>query len=71
LRRFNLKAGKDIARLDTRSLLIVFAKGFDEISARAREYDADLEQWMFDETLNGEAAEQPDPDENDQPEDQA
>jgi transcriptional regulator with XRE-family HTH domain len=54
LRRFNLKAGKDIARLDTRSLFIVFSKAFEEISTRAREYDADLEQWMFDGALNGE-----------------
>ena len=64
LRRFNLKAGKDIARLDTRSLFIVFAKAFDEISVRAREYDADLEQWMFDGTLNGDPDDEPeiDPD---------
>lgn len=67
LRRFHLKAGKDIARLDTRSLFIVFSKAFDEISTRAREYDADLEQWMFDGTLNGEPDDEPtpDPDEED------
>lgn len=59
LRGFSLKSGKDIARLDPRSLMIVFTKGFNGISTRAREYDADLEQWMFDETLNG------DPDDND------
>jgi transcriptional regulator with XRE-family HTH domain len=53
LRRFNAKSGKDIARLDPRSLLLVFSKAFEDISARAREYDAYLEQWMFDEALNG------------------
>lgn len=65
LRRFNLRAGKDLARLDTRSLFIVFSKAFDEISARAREYDADLEPWMFDATLNGE----PDPPDTPKPHD--
>jgi hypothetical protein len=53
LRRFNAKSGKDIARLDPRSLLLVFSKAFDGISVRAREYDAYLEQWMFDAALNG------------------
>lgn len=64
LRRFHLKAGKDIARLDTRSLFIVFSKAFDDVSARAREYDADLEQWMFDGVLSGEPEDglEPDPD---------
>ena len=53
LRRYNLRSGKDIARLDPRSLLIVFSRAFEQISVRARECDADLEQRMFDETLNG------------------
>jgi transcriptional regulator with XRE-family HTH domain len=53
LRRFNAKSGKDIARLDPRSLFLVFSKAFNDISVRAREYDAYLEQWMFDEVLNG------------------
>lgn len=53
MRRFNAKAGKDLARLDTRSVLIVFAKAFQDLSARVREYDADLEQWMFDEAFDG------------------
>jgi transcriptional regulator with XRE-family HTH domain len=53
LRRFNARSGKDIARLDPRSLLLVFSKAFEDISARARDYDAYLEQWMFDEALNG------------------
>jgi transcriptional regulator with XRE-family HTH domain len=66
LRRFHLKSGKDIARLDTRSLLIVFSKAFDMISERAREYDADLEQWMFDGALNGEPDDEPEPDPDDE-----
>jgi transcriptional regulator with XRE-family HTH domain len=53
MRRFNAKSGRDIARLDPRSLFLVFSKTFNDISERAREYDAYLEQWMFDETLNG------------------
>ena len=69
LRRFNLKAGKDIARLDTRSLFIVFARAFDQISARAREYDADLEQWMFDGTLNGDPDDETGRDDEDEPDD--
>lgn len=69
LRRFHLKAGKDIARLDTRSLFIVFSKACDEISTRAREYDADLEQWMFDGTLNGEPDDEPETDPDDTPDD--
>jgi transcriptional regulator with XRE-family HTH domain len=53
MRRFNAKSGKDLARLDTRSVLIVFAKAFQDLSARVREYDSDLEQWMFDEAFDG------------------
>ncbi len=53
MRRFNAKSGQDLARLDTRSVLIVFAKAFQDLSARVREYDADLEQWMFDEAFRG------------------
>jgi transcriptional regulator with XRE-family HTH domain len=60
LRRFNRTSGKDLARLDPRSVMLVFNKMLNEISVRAREYDADLEQWMFDEALNG------DPDDDDQ-----
>ena len=54
-RFFNAKSGQDLARLDTRSVLIVFAKAFRDLSDRVREYDADLEQWMFDEAFDGEA----------------
>ncbi len=64
LRRFNRKSGKDIARLDQRSLLLLFTRMLGEISVKAREYDADLEDWMFDETLNGDAD---DSDDDDQP----
>jgi transcriptional regulator with XRE-family HTH domain len=57
MRRFALKAGRDIAKLDPRSLLIIFTRAFEDISLKAREYEADLEQWMF-EGFNGD----PDPD---------
>jgi transcriptional regulator with XRE-family HTH domain len=51
LRRFDRQAGKDIAALDPRSLALIYGKGFDQISLRAQEFHADLEQWMFDETF--------------------
>ncbi len=49
LRRYNRLSGKDIAALDPRTLSLVFARGLDLVSAKAREFDGDLEQWMFDE----------------------
>lgn len=51
LRRFDSRAGRDIAALDPRTLLHVFTKGFEQLSIRAQAFDADLEQWMFDEGL--------------------
>ena len=51
LRRFNRRAGKDIAALDPRSLALIFAKAFDQNSLRAQEFGAELEQWMFDESF--------------------
>ena len=51
LRRFDRQAGKDIAALDPRSLALIFRRSFEQISLRAQEFHADLEQWMFDETF--------------------
>jgi transcriptional regulator with XRE-family HTH domain len=53
LRRFDRLSGKDLAVLDPRTLSLVFARGFDQLSVKAQEYDADLEQWMFDGALDG------------------
>lgn len=53
LRRFDRRAGRDIAVLDPRTLMLVFTRGFDQLSLKAQEFDADLEQWMFDEALVG------------------
>jgi transcriptional regulator with XRE-family HTH domain len=49
-RRFDRQSGQDIAALDPRSVALIFRKCFDQISLRAQEFNADLEQWMFDET---------------------
>jgi transcriptional regulator with XRE-family HTH domain len=51
LRRFDRLAGQDIAALDPRSVALIFRRAFEQISLRAQEFHADLEQWMFDETF--------------------
>jgi transcriptional regulator with XRE-family HTH domain len=51
LRRFNRLSGKDVAALDPRTLTLVFSRGFDQLSVKAREFDAVYEQWMFDEAF--------------------
>jgi transcriptional regulator with XRE-family HTH domain len=51
LRRFDRRSGKDIAVLDPRSLVSIFARCFEQIGERAQRLNADLEQWMFDETF--------------------
>ena len=53
LQRFARKAGKDIARLDPRSFISAFDRAFDELTAKAREHDAVLEDWMADRMLLG------------------
>jgi transcriptional regulator with XRE-family HTH domain len=51
LRRFHRQSGAAIRRLDARSLVLTYSRGFGLLSKRAEEYEADLEQWMFDEGL--------------------
>ena len=51
LRRYARRSGKDIAALDPRSLVVVFGRGFEQISKRAERLNSDLEQWMFDEAF--------------------
>jgi len=51
LRRFHRKTPEAIRVLDPRSLSLTFTRGFDLLAKRAEEYEADLEQWMFDEGL--------------------
>lgn len=53
LRRFDKSSGDDIRRLDSRSLSLVYTRGFGLLRQRAEKYAADLEQWMFDESLGG------------------
>jgi transcriptional regulator with XRE-family HTH domain len=53
LRRFHRQSGSAIRKLDARSLLLTYTRGFGLLSRRAEEYEADLEQWMFDEGLGG------------------
>lgn len=48
LQRFARRAGADIARLDPRSVISVFDRAFDELTAKAREHEAVLESWMTD-----------------------
>lgn len=57
LRRFNARTGKDIARLDPRSIISVFDRAFDELTTKAREHDALLESWMTEPLLGDEDAE--------------
>lgn len=51
LRRFHLRSGQAIRKLDPRSLTLTYTRGFELLQARAEKYEADLEQWMFDEGL--------------------
>src|ERR1700749_349545 len=51
LRRFDRRSGKDLAALDPRSLVVVFGQSFEQITRRAERLNADLEQWMFDESF--------------------
>lgn len=53
LRRFDRMSGKDIAALDPRTLSFVFSRGFDQISEKAQEMQAELEHWMLDGDLGG------------------
>jgi transcriptional regulator with XRE-family HTH domain len=53
LRRYARRSGKDIAALDPRSLVVIFGRGFEQITLRAERLNADLEQWMFDEAFGG------------------
>lgn len=53
LQRFNTKAGPAIERLDPRTIITVFTKAFEELTAKARADEAYLEQWMFDPSLGG------------------
>ena len=53
LQRFATKTGEDIARLDPRSFISAFDRAFDELTAKAREYDAILESWMTDKSIGG------------------
>jgi transcriptional regulator with XRE-family HTH domain len=51
LRRAYRKSPQPFRGLDPRSLLLTFTRGFDLLDRRYEKYDADLEQWMFDESL--------------------
>jgi len=50
-RRFHLRSGSAIRKLDPRSLVLTYTRGFELLAKRAEKYEADLEQWMFDEGL--------------------
>lgn len=51
LRRAYRKSPRPFGGLDPRSLVLTYTRGFDLLDRRYEKYDADLEQWMFDEGL--------------------
>lgn len=51
LRRFNRRSGQDIAALDPRSLVMIYGRSLAQITLRAQQLNADLEEWMFDEAF--------------------
>jgi transcriptional regulator with XRE-family HTH domain len=53
LQRFDRRAGRHVARLDPRSVISVFDRAFEDLAAKAMEYDAVLESWMLDGSLRG------------------
>jgi transcriptional regulator with XRE-family HTH domain len=60
LRRFDKASGDDIRRLDSRSLSLVYTRGLSLLRQRAEKHAADLEQWMFDESLGGDVEDEDD-----------
>ncbi len=64
VRRFRKKSGRDLARLDPRSVIGAFERAFGELTKKLGEDDAYVEEWMTDPALGGDLH---DPD--DEPED--
>lgn len=48
LQRFDRGAGANIAKLDPRSIIAIFDRAFDDLTAKAREHEVVLESWMTD-----------------------
>jgi transcriptional regulator with XRE-family HTH domain len=64
LQEFDALAGDDIARLEPRALIAAFGQLFDGLTAKAREIDAFVEQWMSDKALHAPADPDDDPDDD-------
>jgi transcriptional regulator with XRE-family HTH domain len=63
IQEFDGVAQDDIGRLEPRSLIAGYTQMFDALTAKAREIDAFVEQWMSDKALHGPS----DPDAPDDP----
>jgi transcriptional regulator with XRE-family HTH domain len=59
IQEFDATAQDDIGRLEPRSLIAGYTQLFDGLTAKAREIDAFVEQWMSDKAIHGPAG--PDP----------
>jgi transcriptional regulator with XRE-family HTH domain len=59
--RFYRKAGREIARIDPRSVISAFERAFADLTAKLHEDDAYVERWMTDPALGGPPA---DPDDD-------
>jgi transcriptional regulator with XRE-family HTH domain len=65
-RRFHKRAGRDLARLDPRSVITAFERAFGDLTKKLGEDDAYVEAWMSDPSLGGDPG---DHDPDDEPED--
>lgn len=59
VQEFDATAEDDVGRLEPRSLIAAYTQLFDGLTAKAREIDAFVEQWMSDKALHGPAAPEP------------
>jgi hypothetical protein len=53
VRRFRKASGRDLARLDPRSVIGAFERAFSELSRKLGEDDAYVEAWMTDPAFGG------------------
>ena len=54
VRRFRKASGRELARLDPRSVIGAFERAFGELTRKLAEDDAYVEAWMTDPALGGE-----------------
>jgi transcriptional regulator with XRE-family HTH domain len=70
IQEFDGVAQDDIGRLEPRTLITGYTQMFDSLTAKAREIDVFVEQWMQDKSLHGPTGPEPSPEdpEEDAPE---